>query len=58
MPKFKLLASREIFYEFEVDSDTPENAEILVKEIALNEDIEKYAYDWAPLEIFDNEKSQ
>ncbi len=58
MPKFKLLASREIFYEFEVDSDSPENAEILLKEIALNEDIEKYAYDWAPLEIFDNEKSQ
>ena len=58
MPKFKLLASREVFYEFEVDSDSPENAEILIKEIALNEDIEKYAYDWAPLEIFDNEKSQ
>jgi hypothetical protein len=58
VPKFKLLASREIFYEFEVDSDSPENAEILVKEIALNEDIEKYAYDWAPLEIFDNERSQ
>jgi len=58
VPKFKLLASREIFYEFEVDSDSPENAEILVKEIALNENIEKYAYDWAPLEIFDNERSQ
>lgn len=58
MPKFKLLASREVFYEFEIDSDSPENAEILIKEIALNEDIEKYAYDWAPLEIFDNEKSQ
>lgn len=58
MPRFKLLASREIFYEFEVDSDSPENAEILVKEIALNESIEKYAYDWAPLDIFDNEESQ
>jgi phosphoribosylformylglycinamidine (FGAM) synthase PurS component len=58
VPKFKLLASREIFYEFEVDSDSSENAEILVKEIALNENIEKYAYDWAPLEIFDNERSQ
>ncbi len=58
MPKFKLLASREVFYEFEIDSDSPENAEILMNEIALNEDIEKYAYDWAPLEIFDNEKSQ
>jgi hypothetical protein len=58
VPKFKLLASREVFYEFEIDSDSPENAEILINEIALNEDIEKYAYDWAPLEIFDNEKSQ
>ena len=57
MPKYKLLASREIFYEFEVDADTPESAEILIKEIAINENIEKYAYDWAPLEIFDNEKS-
>ena len=57
MPKFKLLASREIFYEFEVESDSPENAELLVNEISNKEDIEKYAYDWAPLEIFDNEKS-
>ena len=57
MPKFKLLASREIFYEFEVESDSHESAEILVKEIALNGNIEKYAYDWAQIEIFDNEKS-
>jgi len=58
MPKYKILASREIYYEFEVESDSPENAEQLVKELSINEDIAKYAYDFAPLEVFDNEKSE
>lgn len=56
MPKFKILASREIYYEFEVESDSSENAELLVNELSINEDISKYAYDSAPIEVFDNEK--
>ena len=57
MTKYRILASREVYYEFEVDADSPEAAERVVKEIAINTDIEKYAYDRAHLEIFDNEKS-
>ncbi len=58
MPKYKILASREIYYEFEVESDSPENAELLVRELSISGDIAKYAYDFAPLDVFDNEKSE
>ena len=57
MPKYKILASREVFYEFEIEADSKERAEELLQEIVLTGGLEKYAYDWAPLEVFDNEKS-
>jgi hypothetical protein len=57
MPKFKILASREVFYEFEIDADSKEAAEENLKELVQKEQIDKFAYDWAPLEVFDNEKS-
>ncbi len=56
MPKFKILASREVFYEFEIEAESKERSEEILKEIAVEEELEKYAYDWAPLEVFDNEK--
>jgi hypothetical protein len=49
MPKFKILASREVFYEFEIEEN--------LKELVQKEQIDKFAYDWAPLEVFDNEKA-
>ena len=58
MAKYKILASREIFYEFEIEADSHENAELRVKDISVNEDIAKYAYDFAPIEIFDNEECE
>ncbi len=57
MPKFKILASREVFYEFEIEAESKERSEEILKEIVLKEELEKYAYDWAPLEVFDNEKA-
>jgi hypothetical protein len=57
MPKFKILASREVFYEFEIDADSKEAAEENLKALVQKEQIDKFAYDWAPLEVFDNEKS-
>jgi hypothetical protein len=57
MPKFKILASREVFYEFEIEADSKEAAEENLKDLVQREQIAKYAYDWAPLEVFDNEKA-
>jgi hypothetical protein len=57
VPKYKILASREVFYEFEIDADSKEAAEENLKELVQKEQIDKFAYDWAPLEVFDNEKS-
>jgi hypothetical protein len=57
MPKFKILASREVFYEFEIEAGTKELAEQALKELVQQDQIDKYAYDYAPLEVFDNEKA-
>ncbi len=57
MPKFKILASREVFYEFEIEADSKEAAEENVMELVQKQQIDKFAYDWAPLEVFDNEKA-
>lgn len=57
MPKFKLLASREVFYEFEIEAESKEAAEENLRELVEKEQIDTYAYDWAPLEVFDNENA-
>lgn len=57
MPKYKILASREVFYEFEIEADSKESAEENLKELVQKQQIDKFAYDWAPLEVFDNEKA-
>lgn len=57
MPKFKLLASREVFYEFEIEAESKEAAEENLRELVQREQIDTYAYDCAPLEVFDNEKA-
>jgi hypothetical protein len=46
-----------VFYEFEIDADSKEAAEENLKELVQKEQIDKFAYDWAPLEVFDNEIS-
>jgi hypothetical protein len=57
MPKYKILASREVFYELEIEADSKEIAEELLREIALEGKLEKHAYDWAPPEVFDNKEA-
>lgn len=56
MTTYKVLASREVYYEFEVEADSEEQAQDIVQSIEQEEDIEKYAYDWWPLESFDFEE--
>lgn len=56
MTTYKVLASREVYYEFEVEADSEEQAMDIVQSIEQEEDIEKYAYDWWPLESFDFEE--
>ena len=56
MTTYKILASRETYYEFEIEADSEREALEVIEQIELNEDVEKYAYDWYPLEVFDTEE--
>jgi hypothetical protein len=53
MPLYTITASRETFYEFEIEADSEGEAIAEVNRIELNENVEDYAYDWLPLEITD-----
>jgi hypothetical protein len=44
-------AYREIYYSFEVEADSVDNAIEQMKVIELTENVEDYAYDWYPLEV-------
>jgi hypothetical protein len=56
MTTYKILASRETYYEFEIEADSEQEALEVIEQIEINEDVEKYAYDWYPLEVFDTEE--
>jgi hypothetical protein len=56
MTTYKILASRETYYEFEIEADSEKEALEVIEQIEINEDVEKYAYDWYPLEVFDTEE--
>jgi hypothetical protein len=49
MPLFKIIAKREIFYEFVFDAENPETAVEMMSEIESSQEVEEYAYDWWPL---------
>jgi len=51
MPLFRIEATRETVYEFEIEAETEEEAEDQVRQIELTDDIETYAIDWYPLEV-------
>mgnify|MGYP000014554649 CR=1 FL=1 len=53
MPKYIITASREIFYEFEIEAESEGPAITEVKRIESDENFESYAYEWSPLEIID-----
>ena len=56
MTMYKIIATRESTYEFEIEADSEEAAIEEMNRIELNEDVEEYAYDWYPLEVYDIEE--
>lgn len=53
MPLYTITATRQTYYEFEIEADSHGEAIAEVNRIELDENVETYAYDWLPLEIFD-----
>jgi hypothetical protein len=56
MPKYNITASRETYYEFEIEADTEIEAIEEMNRIEISENVEDYAYDWFPLEVTDIEE--
>ena len=50
MTEYRIVASRKIYYEFNITADSKEEALEEMKRIDLSENAEDYAYSWAPLE--------
>ena len=50
MTKYMINAYREIYYSFEVEADSVDNAIEQMRTIELTDNVEDYAYDWYPLE--------
>jgi hypothetical protein len=51
MTKYTVTATRETYYEFEIEAEDEMAAEDQVRQLEIEDDIETYAYDWYPLEI-------
>lgn len=51
MPKYIITATRETYYEFEIEATDEHDAEDQMHNLELTGDIETYAYDWYPLEV-------
>jgi hypothetical protein len=58
MPIFKINATRETQYDFEIEADTEEEALAEIERIERDEDVEVYAIDWYPLEVTDIEEEE
>ena len=48
---YKITATREVNYDFEIEADTEDKAIAEIERIERDEDVEIYAIDWYPLEI-------
>jgi hypothetical protein len=48
---YKITATREVNYDFEIEADTEDEAIAEIERIERDEDVEIYAIDWYPLEI-------
>ena len=53
MPLYTITASRETFYEFQIEAESEGEAITEANRIEVSENVEDYAYDWMPLEIID-----
>ena len=51
MPKYIILAKREIRYEFIIEAESEEEALEEINRIEISEDVEEYAYSWNALEV-------
>jgi hypothetical protein len=51
MPLFKIEATRETVYEFEIEAEDEDQALAEIERIERDEDVEIYASDWYPLEV-------
>lgn len=51
MPLYTMIASREVFYEFNIEAESEAEAIEEMHRIELSENAEDYAYDWFPLEV-------
>jgi hypothetical protein len=51
MPRYTVTATRETYYEFEVEAADEMEAEDQVRQLELEGDIESYAVDWYPVEV-------
>lgn len=58
MTKYKIMATRETYYEFEIEAETENQAIEIMENIEIQGDVENYAYDWYPLEVTEIEEEQ
>jgi len=58
MPLYKITATRETHYEFEIEADSENEALTEMERIELSENVEDYAYDWYPLEVTEVEEEE
>jgi hypothetical protein len=56
MPRYTVTATRETYYEFEVEAIDEADAEDQVSQLELEGDIEEYAVDWYPIQTMDVEE--
>jgi hypothetical protein len=58
MPLYRITATRETHYEFEIEADNQKDALDEVERIELTENVEDYAIDWYPLELDEIEEEE
>ena len=58
MSLYRITATRETHYEFEIEAETEKEALDEMNRIELSENVEDYAYDWYPLEVTDIEEEE
>jgi hypothetical protein len=58
MPLYRITATRETRYEFDIEAETEQEALDEMNRIELSENVEDYAYDWYPLEVTDIEEEE
>ena len=58
MTLYRITATRETHYEFDIEAETEQEALDEMNRIELSENVEDYAYDWYPLEVTDIEEEE